>query len=109
MLSEQLKKIAKSAGEADVPCTFLFGTVVSTMPLKVRVDNRFTIEGAALVTLKSQSNGEFNTHTHKVKVSGVEYTTETEKQQYLGFRTGDKLALLRQRGGQKYLVLGVIE
>ena len=106
---EQLKQIAKSTNNSDVPCTFLFGTVVSTMPLKVQVDNRFIISGAALVTLKQQSGGEYNTHTHKVKFSGVEYTTEKEKQTYFGFQTGDKLALLRQRGGQKYLVLGVIE
>lgn len=106
---EQLKQIAKSSNNSDVPCTFLFGTVVSTIPLKVQVDNRFIISGAALVTLKQQSGGEYNTHTHKVKVSGVEYTTETEKQTYFGFRTGDKLALLRERGGQRYLILGVIE
>ena len=106
---EQLKQIAQSTNNSDVPCTFLFGTVVSTMPLKVQVDNRFIISGAALVTLKQQSGGEYNTHTHKVKISGVEYTTEKEKQTYFGFQAGDKLALLRQRGGQKYLVLGVIE
>lgn len=106
---DQLKRIAQSTNNSDVPCTFLFGTVVSTSPLKVQVDNRFIIEGAALVTLRPQMGGERNTHTHKVKISGVEYTTEKEKQTYYGLQNGDKLALLRERGGQRYLVLGVIE
>lgn len=106
---DQLKAIARGTANSDAPCTFLFGTVISASPLKVQVDNRFIVEGAALVTLRPQSGGERNTHTHKVKISGVEYTTEKEKQTYYGLQNGDKLALLRERGGQRYLVLGVIE
>lgn len=106
---DQIKKIVQGADSASVPCTFIFGKVVSVAPLKVQVDNRFIISGAALVTLKPQSGGEYSTHTHRVKVSGVEYTTEKEKQEYYGLTNGDKLALLRERGGQRYLVLGVIE
>ncbi len=106
---DQIKKIVQGADSASVPCTFIFGKVVSVSPLKVQVDNRFTVSGAALVTLRPQSGGEYNTHTHRVKVSGEEYITEEEKQKYYGLQVGDRLALLRERGGQRYLVLGVIE
>lgn len=106
---DQIKKIMQGTENASVPCTFIFGKVVSVNPLKVQVDNRFIISGAALVTLRPQSGGEYNTHTHRVKVSGVEYTTEKEKQEHYGLKTGDRLALLRERGGQRYLVLGVTE
>lgn len=103
----QIQQIIQGADNASAPCTFLFGTVISAEPLQVQVDNRFVIGAAQLVLLKRQSAGEFNTHTHRVKIGSVEYTTEKEK--YYGLKTGDKLALLRERGGQRYLVLGVIE
>lgn len=106
---EQIKNIVNNSENSAVPCTFIFGKVISVNPLKVQVDNRFIISGAALVTLKPQSGGEYNTHTHKLKIGDVEYTTEKEKQVYNGLNVGDKLALLRERGGQRYLVLGVIE
>lgn len=105
----QIQQIIQGANNASAPCTFLFGTVISAEPLQVQVDNRFVIGVAQLVLLKRQSAGEFNTHTHRVKIGSVEYTTEKEKQEYYGLKTGDKLALLRERGGQRYLVLGVIE
>lgn len=106
---DQIKRIMQGADNASAPCTFLFGTVISEQPLRVQVDNRFVIGAPALVALKHQTSGEFNTHSHRVKVGGIEYTTEKEKQEYYGLKTGDKLALLRERGGQRYLILGVIE
>ena len=79
---EYIKKAAQGAENASVPCTFMFGTVVSPEPLSVRVDSRFIIGGNALVLMKQHSSG---------------------------FSAGDKLVLLRERGGQRYLVLGVVE
>lgn len=105
---DQIKQIMQGADNAKVPCTFLYGVVVSEQPLQVRVDNRFVIGGGALVLMKQHLIGEFPTHTHRVKISGTEYTTEKEKEEYHGLKTGDKLALLREHGGQSYLVLGVI-
>ncbi len=106
---EQIKEIIRGADNAATPCTFMFGTVISEKPLQVQVDNRFIISGAGVVLMKRQTAGEFSTHTHRVKISGTEYTTEEEHENYAGLKTGDKLALLRERGGQRYLVLGVIE
>ena len=106
---DQIKKIMQGADNASAPCTFLFGTVVSVQPLRVQVDHRFVIGAPALVALRHQTSGEFCTHSHRIKVGGVEYTTEKEKQEYYGLSAGDRLALLRERGGQRYLILGVVE
>jgi hypothetical protein len=105
----QIKQIIQGADNASAPCTFMFGTVISEQPFQVQVDNRFIIGSSALVRLKQQTSGAYSTHTHRVKISGIEYTTEEEHENYAGLKTGDKLALLRERGGQRYLVLGVIE
>ena len=42
-LLDTMKKVAEQTGQAGVPTAFLFGTVTSTSPLVIRVDNRFNI------------------------------------------------------------------
>lgn len=106
---DQIKQIMRGTEEASAPCTFLFGSVISESPLQVQIDNRFIVDEAALVRLKGQTEGEYNTHTHDVVVGGVTYTTKKTAENHYGLKTGDKLALLRERGGQRFLILGVIE
>ena len=65
MLGEVIKQIAGSAANTQPPCTFIFGTVVSTEPLSVQVDNRFFVGESALVLLKPSVSGSFCSHTHK--------------------------------------------
>ena len=105
---DAIKKIAESAGNTKLPCTFLFGTVVSTAPLSVQVDNRFYVDENTLVIPKHLREEEYNSHTHKLKISGADYTTEKTDEKHLGLNTGDKLALLREQGGQRFFVLGVV-
>ena len=35
--------------------------------------------------------------------------TEEDDETYYGLKAGDKLALMREHGGQRFLVLGVVE
>lgn len=107
---DQIKQIVKSAGNASVPCTFLFGTVISAEPLQVQVDNRFVIGAAALVTLRQQSGGVYCTHRHKHTCAYNGATVQDEPEEnWESLKAGDKLALLRELGGQRFLVLGVVE
>lgn len=78
---EAIKKIVQAQGNTTPPCTFLFGTVVAAEPLSVQVDNRFIIGREALIIMKSSG----------------------------GFSVGDKAVLLREHGGQRFLILGVVE
>lgn len=109
---ELMKQIANQTGEAMVPARFLFGTVTKTDPLTVFVDNRFPLSSPALVVLR-----ELNGHTHAVPQSGTEAANGhshlvpqniTEKENTAGLTEGDKVVLLRNQGGQSYLILGRI-
>ena len=110
MLGEVIKQIAGSAANTQPPCTFIFGTVVSTDPLSVQVDNRFFVGESALVLLKPSVSGSFCSHTHKhtCAYNGAEITDKEDSETYCGLKAGDKLALLREHGGQRFLVLGVV-
>lgn len=78
---DTMKKVAERTQNASVPAAFLFGQVTAVAPLVVRVDNRFDLTAETLVTLKSGGDP---------------------------LAVGDKLALLRNHGGQSFLVLGKV-
>ena len=107
---DSIKKIVGSVGNAAPPCTFLFGTVVSTEPLSVQVDNRFFVGESALIIPQHLRSGEYNCHKHKIvcRYTGAEIFTEEKGETYSGLKSGDKLALLREHGGQRFFVLGVV-
>ena len=77
---DTMKKIAEQSQNATVPAAFLFGQVTAASPLVVRVDNRFDLSASALVTLMEKDGDPL--------------------------AVGDKLALLRNHGGQSFLILG---
>ncbi|MEA4933389.1 MAG: DUF2577 domain-containing protein [Lawsonibacter sp.] len=105
---EQIKRISKQTGEAETPTRFLFGTVTKLSPLTVFVDSRFYLTGPGLVVLKElsghhhtvpkQNTEETQLHSHMVP----EQTTEDTG----ALAVGDKVVLLRNQGGQQYLILG---
>lgn len=93
-----------------MPARFLFGTVSKTDPLTVFVDNRFPLSGPALVVLR-----ELLGHTHVVPQLRTESAdghthavpqNVTEKENTAGLSVGDEVVLLRNQGGQSYLILG---
>ncbi|MGG0718669.1 DUF2577 domain-containing protein [Robertmurraya massiliosenegalensis] len=77
-LNESIKKIALNALDASMPVQIMFGTVTRASPLRVNVEQRLNLETAHLVI--TQQASEFMT-------------------------VGTKVVLLRQQGGQKYVVL----
>lgn len=130
-LLDTMKKVAEQSQGVTVPAAFLFGEVTATAPLTIRVDNRFDISGDAIVLTKEFKAGYYPTHTHTIDPHDhtvPQHTTEaagtgphthsvahfqTEKtglttnpEVYFGLAVGDKLALLRNHGGQSFLVLG---
>lgn len=117
-LLNSIKKAAKEAVEADQPSSFCFGKVISTKPLKILVEQKMTLSAAQLVLSR-------NVTDFKTKVT-VSWSTETKdgKNEVLPFnehkheisgkkemtihnalQKGDEVILLKQKGGQKYLVL----
>lgn len=128
---DTMKKVAEQSQNATVPAAFLFGNVTSTSPLTIRVDNRFDITGDAIVVMKEFRAGYYPTHQHRgfkdspstlPKSGGSgdasfashehtlknDYLTNTDgtSEYYYGLAVGDKVVLLRNQGGQSFLVLG---
>lgn len=99
-LLDVVKEVAQQAQDASVPAAFLTGLVTSAAPLTVRVDNRFELSGEALVILRELRAGTWGTHTHTLAGQ------PTGPDVYTGLAAGDKVVLLRNQGGQEFLVLG---
>ena len=81
-LTALIKKIAIEAIQASKPTTILFGDVTSVSPLRIRISQLLELSPATLI----------QTTTVKDKLA-----------------VGDEVILIRQQGGQKYLVLDKYE
>ena len=102
-LIDSIKTIAKNCIEESDPCTFLFGTVESAAPLKIRIDDKLVLDGSTLVI---PIEAEFDTetagspaHEHPVKLEKKKIKIKNALQ------SGEKVIMVRQQGGQKYMVL----
>lgn len=78
-IGELVKELALNAVEAEKPVDIVMGRVISKEPLKVRIEQRLVIEGGFIDVC-----------------SGAVYDVESE------------VVLLRQRGGQRYLLIDSI-
>ena len=81
-LTALIKQIAIDAINASKPTTICFGNVTAVNPLSVRINQLIELSSATLI----------QTTTVKDKLS-----------------VGDEVILIRQQGGQKYLVLDKYE
>jgi len=115
---ENIKRAAVEAVQSTMPSGVYFGTVISSSPLKISVEQKMTLDSNQLVlsTLvqdftvsmtvdhvtedKSGGSGEasFASHNHA-------YTGTKSFRVHLGLKAGEKVVLLREQGGQKYIVL----
>ena len=78
-LVQLIKQAAKEAVEASKPSCFVFGTVISTKPLVIKIEQKLTL--------------------------GEEFLIVPERIKSLVISAGDTFVLLQQKGGQKYLAL----
>jgi len=91
-IAQLIKRAAVEAVESEKPAAVMFGTVSGINPLEITVEQKLRLSGAQLVTMLSDRVyvGEGSFLRHKV------------------FEIGDCAALLREQGGQRFIVLGVI-
>lgn len=126
-LNELIKQISLQAVESTDPSGVYFGTVISSSPLKINIEQKMTLTEAQLVlsTLVQDFNVSMtvnhstdeHTHTHTISdtyTGGGSASDETHKHTYtgkksfkvhLGLSPGEKVMLLRVQGGQKFIVL----
>ena len=122
-----IKKAATSAVEAGQPSDFCFGKVISTSPLKITVEQKMTLGAAQLVLARDVTDYEIDvttdwittsySHTHDIKdtcTGGGSAGTDTHTHHTVGrkpiiihnaLKVGEEVILLKQKGGQKYLVI----
>lgn len=125
-LVKAMKQAGAEAVNAGNPMTICFGKVTSASPLQVLVDQKMTLGSAQLiltrnvtdyevpVTVDWKTESELSTHTHSV--SGVESDSANLKHLHAlkgkkkmtihnSLVKGDEVVLLRQQGGQKYIII----
>lgn len=126
-LLDNIKRAALQAVDSTNPAGLYFGTVDSTSPLTVTIDQKLTLGEKQLIlsTLvqdfdvdltMSHSTGSY-THTHSISdtyTGGGSASSDTHSHTYsgtkgftvhLGLKLGEKVMLLRMQGGQRFLIL----
>lgn len=94
-LYNSIKLAAMKAVETSKPSDFLFGTVVSDSPLRISIEQKLTLGSAQLVLTR-------NVTDFKITI------TDGEKREvtiHNGLKVNDKVVLIKQKGGQKFLVV----
>lgn len=115
---EIIQNVAVKAMQESAPAAIMFGTVVSTSPLTVNVEQRLTLDADMLIlsTLVSDFDvdmtvdhstepaeggaamGAFDSHSHG-------YRGRKTFRVHLGLSPGEKIILQRVQGGQKFIIL----
>lgn len=126
-LVKTIKKAAIEAVEATKPVAVLFGKVTSASPLQINVEQKMTLGVAQLILSRNVTEHtvemtvnhytELETqHTHGIKdtyTGGGSSEPTAHLHVYKGRKTftvhkglvvGDEVILVRQQGGQKYVV-----
>lgn len=108
---EIIKRASLDAMENSDPSCIMFGKVVSEIPLKIQVNVKLILEQEQLVltrnvtehTIKVTPNGwgtgSGGDPSHSHGVNGSELTIHNE------LKLGEEVILIRQSGGQEYIVL----
>lgn len=108
-LVEEIKRLAVSAVDARKPCGVFFGTIKSAKPLEIAVEQKLTLgEGQlilprALTDYELEAEMDWETLTAKPKLEKIK---DKKKIKVLNsLKVGERVALLRLEGGQRFLVL----
>ena len=104
-LAQTFQKLAAQTYQAGEPSDFVFGTVISESPLKIQVDQKLILT-EEFVVLTS------NVMDYKVKACMYAIGGSEGEKQYItiynGLKTGDEVIMLKNQGGQRYVVLDKI-
>lgn len=108
-LVELIQQISAETQRAGQPTDLVYGTVKSTSPISIMIDQKVTLTSEFLILTKSvtkhQVDMEFTCDTedstgHKHKINFKSKATINN-----ALKTGDKVIMIKQAGGQSYIVL----
>lgn len=119
-LVDTLKRAAVEAVEAKKPVNVYFGEVVSVSPLKINVEQKMILGEKQLILSRNVTDfktkitagniknyyytGDVNSGTAPVSPSHVHAVGTIEVTVHNGLAVGDKVIILRQQEGQKFIV-----
>lgn len=120
-LVNTLKRAAVEAVEAKKPVNVYFGEVVSASPLKINVEQKMILGEKQLILARNVTDfktkitagniknyyytGDVNSGTAPVSPSHVHAVGTIEVTVHNGLAVGDKVIILRQQEGQKFIVV----
>lgn len=106
-LIQLIKQAAVEAVKASEPSDFVFGTVLSVKPLKIEVDQKLILTEEFLLLTSNVMDYKVKAKMYSIGDSG-DGTEQQKMTVYNGLKTGDMVIMLKQQGGQKYVVLDKI-
>lgn len=105
---ETIKQVALNAVESTKPAAFFVRTITSVNPLTIVFDQKITLDASRLIVPESLTK-------RKVKLEIEVETEETSRHKHLvrvkeamldgSLKTGDKVLLVREQGGQRYIII----
>lgn len=121
-IAKKIKKAAIDAQESTKPVQICFGKVTSASPLKILVEQKMTLGEGQLVLCRNVTDYQTmitggniqnyyytgsppNVSTVPVSPSHVHAVGKIQVTVHNGLVVGDEVILLRQQGGQKYIVV----
>lgn len=120
-LAEVMKQLAGQAEDAGRPSDYILGTVESSDPLAIRVSQKDLITAEYLITTDAVRDYDVDievNHVTENRAGGggyAEYASHNHDYKgrkrirvYNGLKPGEIVAMIRQRGGQQYLVVSRI-
>lgn len=113
-----MKRTSKGVQDSAKPCDIVYGTVISTSPLKVKVDQKLTLEAEQLKLTRAVMDHEVEmTVDHQTETAtggSGDSAFESHLHNYKGrkkfiihnsLKQNDKVTMIRAHGGQQYLII----
>lgn len=91
-----IKQAAMEAVTASSPASILYGTVIGVSPMSINIDQKFTISSDFIVLTRNVTD-----YKVKIEIDGVE--KEVKVKNHLS--NGDRVILLQEQGGQRFVVI----
>lgn len=125
-LLKGIKCAAKDVGDAEKPVRVCYGTVTKDSPLEITVDQKTILEAEDLILCRNvtdyECDVEFSLKTEKLQHNhtGVHGTTSVQTLQYEvknkkkmkvynALKKDDVVFLIREQGGQRFIVIDRIK
>nr|WP_308742108.1 DUF2577 domain-containing protein [uncultured Anaerocolumna sp.] len=91
-----IKKAAIDAVKASKPTNVVYGTVTSSSPLKINVEQKLNLTDAQLVLTKNVTD-----YTTNITIDGFKKQITIHN----SLKVGDEVVMIQNQGGQEYIII----